>query len=455
MAQAPAAPTAPVDAPSGEAVKSAAKPEPYLRIVDDADGTVGLDLATRVLERPTTDGRPAVRLHLVSAVHIADASYYEAMQKQLDALSLVLFEGVKPPGAGTLPADADDAARARATQGRLTFLKTVAEQAAARATALPKTLDALPEAAGARWKSLVASSLVDGWGRPFRAEFRRDGEGEEGAPVWERLAIVSDGADGKADAPGAGGVGAKGDDLRATAEFRVGLGGLNKAEPPNLQSQMAKALGLTFQLDAIDSGKPNWQSCDVSMDELKDRLKEVDADDSMLLTALDGSSMLSKLAGLVLSGIAKSPTMQATLKLVLVQTLGTAEDTLSGVAEGGVAMPGKAGKQMAALMRVILLERNEVVLRDVRALVEGKAGETSAKTPPSDIAIFYGGGHMPDLERRLCAELGFRAGESTWARAITVDPAAAGMTQDQAKKMRDAMKRMMERQAKRASGATK
>jgi hypothetical protein len=62
---------------------------------------------------------------------------------------------------------------------------------------------------------------------------------------------------------------------------------------------------------------------------------------------------------------------------------------------------------------------------------------------------------MPDLERRLCEELGFHPTSTTWTRAITVDPAAAGITQDQAKKMREAMKRTMERQAKRGAGATK
>lgn len=421
-AQAPAEPPPEADrasAPSAQTV------EPFLRVVDGPDGTVGLELAWRVLA--PRGGGPGPRIHLVSAVHIADAAFYKAMQERLDALPMVLFEGVKPPGAGALPPGADDAQRAAATKARLGFLKTIAQQASQRSGRLPDSLPALVEATDKRWRSLVAQSLADAWGRPLRLA---PAAGEEGG-----ITIASDGPDPKDAA----------DDIEVGVAAPRG-GGKAAKESPNLQSQLAKALGLTFQLDAIDSGKPNWHSCDVSMDELKAKLDAAGADDSMLMSMLDGSSILARVAGFLLGMIAQNPQMQATFKFTLIETLGSAEGVLGDAADG--AMPG--GKGMAAMMRVILHERNDVVLSDLRAVLDRPAADR-----PSDVAVFYGGGHMPDLQKRICESMGYEpvASETPWTRAITVDPADAGLSPEQAKRMREAMKRMLERQSRRAAPA--
>jgi hypothetical protein len=65
---------------------------------------------------------------------------------------------------------------------------------------------------------------------------------------------------------------------------------------------------------------------------------------------------------------------------------------------------------------VILAERNKVVLRVLKKVLD----EGTRKK----IGIFYGGGHMPDLERRLIRELGFRRVRHEWLLAWDIRRAA-------------------------------
>ncbi len=67
------------------------EPVPYLRAVDDKDGGRILQVAARTLVSPKEDGP---RVTLLGVSHLGDATYYEKIQKKLDAADLVLFEGV-------------------------------------------------------------------------------------------------------------------------------------------------------------------------------------------------------------------------------------------------------------------------------------------------------------------------------------------------------------------------
>ena len=73
----------------------------FIRVVEEDDGgVVRLEIAIREYGPIAGEG-PVVSL--AGAVHIADAVFYERLQSYLDALDVVLFEGVKPPGAGEDP----------------------------------------------------------------------------------------------------------------------------------------------------------------------------------------------------------------------------------------------------------------------------------------------------------------------------------------------------------------
>ncbi len=403
----------------------------YIRVREVDDGVLVLELATRSFTPADAQAfGPGRTVRLVSAVHIADASFYRVMQEQLDQADLVLFEGVKPPGAGSIDPAGGDEAKAKATRNRLKFLKLVAEQAAAdgggggggegnAGGALPRTAAELIERSGKRWRSLLEGSMSDGWGRPIRVALR----GAEGV-----LVISSDGPDGRQAAADAG---EAGDDLRV--EVRPPTGAAKKE--PGIQAQLAKALGLTFQLEAMDSSKRNWRSSDMSMDELQAAMEAAGADPSALLGVLDGSSIMGRVAGFMLGIVAQSPQMGAMVKMVLVETMGAAEGLMSGGAGGG----GAAGipRGMANVMRVIVEDRNGVVLKDVRSVLEREAGVKV-------VAVFYGAGHMSGLEKGL-AELGLKPSGVEWAEAIRVDPRDAGYTPEQARRMREAMRRTLER----------
>ena len=50
------------------------------------------------------------------------------------------------------------------------------------------------------------------------------------------------------------------------------------------------------------------------------------------------------------------------------------------------------------------------------------------------IAVFYGAGHLPDMERRLIADYGFQRNGETWLTAWQLLPTKTDAPTDDAKK---------------------
>src|SRR4030095_4165289 len=67
-----------------------------------------------------------------------------------------------------------------------------------------------------------------------------------------------------------------------------------------LQSQLASALGLKFQLDALEYDKANWRCSDMAMDEVNRRLQARGLDFGMSGGTLAGSSFPAKVVKVVL-----------------------------------------------------------------------------------------------------------------------------------------------------------
>ncbi|MHC4612288.1 MAG: hypothetical protein ACYTAU_01750 [Planctomycetota bacterium] len=78
---------------------------------------------------------------------------------------------------------------------------------------------------------------------------------------------------------------------------------------------------------------------------------------------------------------------------------------------------------------VIIGERNQVVVDDVKAIL---AGEPEVES----IAIFYGAAHMPDLARRLDEQLGYRPADAEWFTAFEVNLAASALSPQQLRSLR-------------------
>jgi len=126
--------------------------------------------------------------------------------------------------------------------------------------------------------------------------------------------IVSLGADGKAGGEGAAA------DLRFSDQKPLTKDEL-KSSGEGIQIQLANAMGLEFQLAAIDYNREKWRNSDLNIDQLEDKLKEAGMSGGALFSMLDGSSMMSKFVGLLLNLVGSNPQMSLMLKSMMVEML--------------------------------------------------------------------------------------------------------------------------------------
>jgi len=213
-------------------------------------------------------------------------------------------------------------------------------------------------------------------------------------------------------------------------------------EPESLQSTLAASLDLAFQLEAIDYTPRHFQNSDLSLDQLQALLLRNVAESSeeesagtanpafgALIQAMDGSSWLGTVLHMGVKLLGSSPKLQAMTRLMLIDMLGQLEGDLTQIQ----GLP----PDMKELIRVLIRERNKVVMRDLRSALAKPASLRS-------IAVLYGAGHMDDLEKRLVSELDYRPVEDTWLPAITVQPARAGLTASETAMIRNLIQWQMD-----------
>lgn len=397
-APAPEAPPASAQTEESPAAETGGQPERYLRIVEEGS-VLRLDVAARAFRRP--EGQETV--WLVGAAHIASPEFYDEIQAFLDGADTVLFEGVRPEGWEPEPVGPEW--RRRATYTRM---RALARRLTGYRDARGRWPDTLAEL-DAEGPLPIPSARLDGWGRELDWHPL---DPQDGPP----LEIVSAGADHAFGTP---------DDLRLSD--RPALLPVDSGHGEGLQSKMAAALGLVFQLDAIDDGGPHWRNADMSAEELSERLEAAGLDPDDLLGLLDGSSLLARVAGRVLDWVGATDTGSGLLRLVGIELLGRADELLE-------AAPG----DLARMMDVVLEERNQVVVAAVRAAAQEVQG--------GSIAIFYGAGHLRPLESSLTSELGYAPVETRWLTAIRLDTAALGIGAGQVKMIRAMIARQLDLQ---------
>lgn len=383
---------------------------PLARVVEENDGAiVRMETVTRTFTSP--GGGPIV--HLVGVTHIGDRAYYDALQVFLDQQTLVLYEGVKPGGEGDAQGLATtDEERAKLTERRLRLLGILIEQSRRATKSLPASLDDLEQSLPRPLSRAFRGARSDGWNHPI---------GFIAAPDGATFELTSRGSD---NAPGGEGFAA---DLKLSQQKPLTDEEIGQRQE-GIQTKLASALGLEFQLAAIDYSKPNWRNSDMSIDQVQRKLQEAGASGEQLFRMLDGSSMMAKFAGFLLNFIKASPQMQSSVKLMMMEMLSHADELME-------AQGGEQGK----LMGVIVIDRNTAVLDDLRAVLKNEKGVGS-------IALFYGAGHLPDLEERLTREFGYRFESDRWFPAISMEVAKAGMTPQQARQYRQMMTQMIDRQ---------
>ena len=182
-----------------------------------------------------------------------------------------------------------------------------------------------------------------------------------------------------------------------------------------IQKQLSTALGLVFQLDAIDYRRPHFMNSDLPAagveTKVRERTQTAEAPDEtykLLMGAIQGSPETMDMLRPMLAFVAASPEMRETTRLMLIEVLSRAEEMLG--------MAKRISPEMKNLFEVLLTERNAIVVRDLREQIAShKSGET--------IAVFYGAAHMSELAKRLRDELHYTPGAEQWDTAFTADPA--------------------------------
>ena len=179
-----------------------------------------------------------------------------------------------------------------------------------------------------------------------------------------------------------------------------------------LQAQLATALGLAFQLEALDYNDDRFVLADMTVRQLDASAKAKGADMGPLLGSLSGSSLPARAVRAVLllvrlADLVSGNQVRDIIKVVLIETLSNPE-ALEQAQREGAGMPG-----LGKMMEIILDERNDVAL-DI-------LDRTLAAEQARDIALLYGAAHNPGLAIGL-QERGFEAvGEPVWFSGIEVD----------------------------------
>jgi len=167
------------------------------------------------------------------------------------------------------------------------------------------------------------------------------------------------------------------------------------------QRTLCKTMQLAFQLDAIDYTKPNFVHADLTVKEFAKLWRDKGESIWKILFRVMTVQLQAQQDG-VESGMTPDALMAALfhkdsasrLKFLLAKEFKNIELLLAGLESG------KEGEES-----VILGERNKACLRVLKEqLKEGK----------KRLAIFYGGGHMPDIERRLQRDFGFKKTAENW-----------------------------------------
>ena len=199
-----------------------------------------------------------------------------------------------------------------------------------------------------------------------------------------------------------------------------------KQSPEGIQTQLANALRVSFQLDEMDTTNPNWINADMDVNELQHALSEYGEDSLAILDMLGGESISAKIAGFILGFVERSPQLSSMMKLMMMDLLAFAEtsDLLQ--------------QQGDAMHQVIVVGRNQVVIEDLKATID-------AHPEYKDIAIFYGAGHMAGLENDL-VEMGYEPGEDYWVEAMRVNTNETGLNAVQVKMMRNMIKSSLQQQ---------
>jgi hypothetical protein len=148
-----------------------------------------------------------------------------------------------------------------------------------------------------------------------------------------------------------------------------------------------------------------------------------------LLQLMEADSFLSGFIRLGLGLVASSPRLQAWSKLMLIEVLGEIGGDPSNI-------PG-VPKELRNLLEVLIQKRNARAVADLQGHIPSLRSSGSA-------AIFYGSGHMPDLEVQLRRKLHYKPAATSWLTAFSVDLGKSGISPTERDMVRGMAKKLLE-----------
>ena len=201
-----------------------------------------------------------------------------------------------------------------------------------------------------------------------------------------------------------------------------------------IQTTLANALGLKFQLDAIDYRRASFVNSDLHVPELQQEVKKRGVDPAapageetfdQLLAALQGTGAMGGALTQMIGLLGSSPQMREMTKTMLIEVLGQAGELM--------AMAKNLSPDTKDLFDVILTQRNAVVINDLRA-------QLAQHQPGDRIAVFYGAAHMEEIAQRLRDELHYAPVTTEWDTAFSADSAQSGINPAQVRMMIELMR---------------
>jgi hypothetical protein len=187
----------------------------------------------------------------------------------------------------------------------------------------------------------------------------------------------------------------------------LGRGTSNTNPLGAMQNGMKEVLGLDHQLEKIDYTKKNFVHADMSPDDFFQSMKDRHEGFLDMYMKLLGESLAMQ-SDLAAKG--QSPDMELItalfsddrprrLKVMMAKQLAQTESLLAGFG-------GEEGS-------VLISERNKIALKVLKEqLAAGK----------KRLAIFYGAGHLTDMDQRLQKDFGLKPTEITWLTAWDLRP---------------------------------
>ena len=167
-----------------------------------------------------------------------------------------------------------------------------------------------------------------------------------------------------------------------------------------MQEGMSSVLELSHQLRCVDYTKQNFVHADMSPEDFNKTMEERGESFFQMFLRLMGTGIAQNAAGaggasdaaLLMALFSKDRALA--LKTVMAQQFESLDGSMS-------ALDGPGGS-------TIITERNKRCFEVLdQQLAAGK----------KRIAIFYGAGHLPDMERRLTADYGFKRSGESWLSA--------------------------------------